>query len=902
MAGVFGQLFDASGTAVGSEFQANTSTFEDQRDPSIAALDGDGLIILWEGFGPDEDTFGIYGQRYDASGALANEITITGTAGADVINLGAGDEIAEGLAGDDTLSGGFGNDKLFGGDGDDLVDGGIGGDTLDGGSGIDGVRYANSSSGVAISLAANAGHGGDANGDILVGIENLVGSAHADTLGGDPGANTLTAGDGDDILNGGDSGDLLDGGTGYDTVSYAASTSAVVVNLANGAVSGGHADGDTLINIENLAGSSSGDILTGDGGDNLLSGGPGDDILSGRNGDDELIGGAGDDTLDAGGGTDILYGGSGIDTAVFADSSANYSVSVVDGAVLVVDNDPASAGNEGSNLLENFEVLSFQDGNATITYTPGDPGTVETAGAELQVNSFTENSQDRAAIAGLTDGGYVVTWMSYQDPDGSQGIYAQRYDASGSTAGTEFRVNSATIDGQEFPAITGLADGGFVVTWNSKFGAVISGQRFDFEGNPLGSEFAVSQGSGDLRSQPSITALADGGFVVVWDASSDGDGIHARRFDSDGNPMGGEIKVDTESGLQWHAAVTALPDGGFTVAWNSDDSTDARIFDQFGFPVGDQFQIGATDSQGYPEVATLSNGNLVVSWLANGETTSRLLDSSGNPVGAQFDGGGALAALSGGGFVSVETTNSPVLTAQRYDDSGNPIGSAFQPNTDVNTEKNYPAIVALAGGGFVIGWETSEQDGSARGVFAQQYDITGETSGETTVEGIATGEVLTGTDGDDTLIGGDGNDTIMGGAGDDVIDGGDGFDTAIFAGDMAGYTISVDGAGTITVTDEDPATDGDDGSDTLADIETITFKDGSIGVLSADDGGQLMPEGAPVLVGNADMPNGMQKSVATLTDAGYVVVWYSEVPGDQQEVFGQRYAARRHRGRIDIPG
>ena len=63
--------------------------------------------------------------------------------------------------------------------------------------------------------------GGDAEGDTLARIENLIGSANADTLTGDGGANVIDGGAGDDLIEGGAGGDAIDGGADSDTASYA---------------------------------------------------------------------------------------------------------------------------------------------------------------------------------------------------------------------------------------------------------------------------------------------------------------------------------------------------------------------------------------------------------------------------------------------------------------------------------------------------------------------------------------------------------------------------------------------------------------------------------------------------------------------------------------------------------
>ena len=181
-------------------------------------------------------------------------------------------------------------DTIIGGNGNDTLNGGGDGDSLDGGAGTDTGDYSGSGNGVNVDLSAGTGSGGQAQGDTLTSIEDLIGSSRGDTLVGDDGANalsglggadslngrggsdTLNGGNGADTLNGGGGGDSLDGGAGTDTGDYSGSGNGVNVNLTTGTGSGGQAQGDTLTSIEDLIGSSKGDTLVGDDGANALHG------------------------------------------------------------------------------------------------------------------------------------------------------------------------------------------------------------------------------------------------------------------------------------------------------------------------------------------------------------------------------------------------------------------------------------------------------------------------------------------------------------------------------------------------------------------------------------------------------------------------------------------------------
>jgi len=134
-----------------------------------------------------------------------------------------------------------------------------------------------------------------------------------DTLVGGNGGDSLYGGDGDDLLAGGNGADLIDGGNGFDTADYSGSAVSVSVNLGTGIVSGGEAEGDTLISIEAFIGSAQGDQIQGSGDDDTVAGGEGDDTLIGGEGGDTMLGGNGGDIATGDEGADALYGMDGDD-------------------------------------------------------------------------------------------------------------------------------------------------------------------------------------------------------------------------------------------------------------------------------------------------------------------------------------------------------------------------------------------------------------------------------------------------------------------------------------------------------------------------------------------------------------------------------------------------------------
>jgi Ca2+-binding RTX toxin-like protein len=292
----------------------------------------------------------IGGAANDKFWGTDGENSFWGRGGNDLLDGRGGDDKLYGEAGNDVLFGGNGNDLLDGGIGNDLLSGGAGADVLDGGLGVDTADYSASAGGVTVNLTSGIGIGADAEGDKLTGIENLNGSKFDDILTGNSGANIILAGEGNDKLVGSGGGDVMNGGDGVDTADYSNSTSGVTVNLLSGLGAGGFASGDTLISIENVAGSKYDDVITGDAGANILRSGLGNDKLVGS------------------GGGDVMDGGDGVDTADYSNSTSGVTVNLVSGlgsggfaagdSLLSIENvtgskfDDVLLGISGSNVLD----------------------------------------------------------------------------------------------------------------------------------------------------------------------------------------------------------------------------------------------------------------------------------------------------------------------------------------------------------------------------------------------------------------------------------------------------------------------------------------------------------------------------------------------------------------------
>jgi Ca2+-binding RTX toxin-like protein len=251
--------------------------------------------------------------------------TITGDLGDNRLRgLNGGDELG-GLAGNDRLEGGLGDDKLSGDADNDVLIGGAGADRLDGGDGFDIADYSASSAAIVLSLssdttttrqidgvAASSAQGGDAEGDILDSIEQVIGSAFSDDIEGDAVANKLFGGDGGDLLKGAGGSDRLDGGSGSDTLVGGEGNDLYIVTRTDSIIEGaGQGASDRVAATENFT-------LDDDDNIEILSTtdttGFSDINLTGNRLTQEILGNAGDNVLHTGGGaTDVMKGLGGDD-------------------------------------------------------------------------------------------------------------------------------------------------------------------------------------------------------------------------------------------------------------------------------------------------------------------------------------------------------------------------------------------------------------------------------------------------------------------------------------------------------------------------------------------------------------------------------------------------------------
>ena len=354
--------------------------------------------------------------------------------------------------------------------------------------------------------------------------------------------------------------------------------------------------------------------------------------------------------------------------------------------------------NENPTLVREFAIVARRYDSG------GDP-----VASEFLANPDEHYWVANPTVASDDDGNFVVVWETDLDPDGSSGIYGQRF-VPFSAVGPEFQVNTTIVNDQTDPAVAMDADGNFVAVWQSYHSgdSDIYAQRFDAGGTPQGAGLRVNTTIAGSQSNAAVAMDADGDFVVAWQSPQDLDGslgICAQRYNSAGVADGGEFQVNiTTDDDQSRPMVAMDDDGDFVIAWQSVTETYyhsysgqegsyrdvfARRYDAAGASQGDEFLVNTTTDldQSNPAVAMDPDGDFIVTWNS---TTSQ-------EYSYYY------------GFTNYED-----IFARRYSADGQSQDiEEFQVNTDAATSWDHqikPTVAMDSDGDFVIAWMSASYD------------------------------------------------------------------------------------------------------------------------------------------------------------------------------------------------
>ena len=347
---------------VGNRFDGNTGNEVNGDSISYQNVNVDGgeqaldKVVMDLSGTPDVD--GYYQAQIIQGGANAAATVIDYLKDIENITGSAGNDTLTGDNGENTLSGLAGNDNLSGQGGDDY---------LDGGAGVDTASYVEKTTSVEVDFRNNQAIT-SVETDTLVSIENAIGGSAKDTF----------------KMNDDNTANSIDGQGDEDTISYEYYTSnGVDVNLSTtSAQTVTTGDVDTIINVENVTGSTQDDIFVGSTLGNTIIGGIGNDtFIAGTDSDNNDVIENVDD------GADYFDGGVGtgdwVDYSVIADDlngTTNGIEVTLDGsneATVTVN------GQTGTDRLLNVEHINGTQDNDSIKGDVQNNTLIGNAGADI---------------------------------------------------------------------------------------------------------------------------------------------------------------------------------------------------------------------------------------------------------------------------------------------------------------------------------------------------------------------------------------------------------------------------------------------------------------------------------------------------------------------------------------
>jgi len=860
------QRFNAQGEKAGAQVSIGTANGGTLSQPQLVDLGQDGFVVVWNWLAFSGGGRGIAAQRFSSDGEALGSTFFPGAPSsasaslADVIRVGAETFLVSWSTGSGIQA------RVFGNDGNARSEA----FRVDDGSGNVAFPASFVSIGDDEFVAIWARYGADGNPGSLAGQRvdstgTKLAAPFAIDTGGvhDPSQVAATLlGNGDIAVTWRSANQDGSGGGIYSQViDTHGTTKALRISVSADA---SHPD---------LAGTLLGDDISGDDRANRLDGKDGNDTLRGNGGDDTLNGGAGEDTAyfampadglvitveqqnDSASAHVVVSSAAqsthlaGIERLQFGDGTAielRMPVSTVNPSGMWEQFAPALARLDNGDVLVVWQAL-YQDGNGSGIFAQRLDHEGHPLGTATRVNTWTSNEQASPAVASLADGGFVVVWQSLGQDGSSWGIFAQHFDADAVPRGTELQISSHSAGQQWMPDAVALADGGFVAVWQSsqQDGSQhgIYAQRVDANGNLTGDEFRINSTTASDQSRPAIMALADGDFVVAWQSrlqDGDGYGIIARRFGADGSARSGEVLVNSPAtGDQTNPAIVALADGSYVIAWESADADGTGIlaqrFDAAGAAVGGTLQLneGVAGDQQLPALLALANGDWVAAWYSGADAH---------------------------------------LVGRRFSSDGSPLGDELLVASSATDNFSPPSLLAMDDG-YLLSW-TAPGDGDGEfDVFVQKRDASHALQAHITL-GTHAGSGV-GTSGDDAVTGNALDNTFADTSGRDTIDGADGIDHMHFQGDYGNYALRWDEDGRIHATQR--ATGSPQETDVLVHIENLHFADGTH--VSVTRHMETLME--PPLAGS-----GFGLNSATLKNGGTVDVWTSThlAPGQGSDVF-----------------
>ncbi len=246
--------------------------------------------------------------------------------------------------------------------------------------------------------------------------------------------------------------------------------------------------------------------------------------------------------------------------------------------------DPAVAALDGGGFVIAWSRKLGDAEDYSVAYQTFSATAVPDSTSPNQANTTVAGPQFKPQVASLASGGFVIAWVA-QNGLSDQDVFHRTFGPTGSAVDpVEIRsngigINPVTSGDQGGVRVARLAEGGFLIVYENRATALVHGVRFDANakpvtvpGQPAGTDqFVVGTNSVTEFTEPSVTGLSKGGFVIAMTSSS---GVSSSRrivrriFASNG--LGGATTVVGSHSGRWEGSrIVALPNGEFVIAWQA---------------------------------------------------------------------------------------------------------------------------------------------------------------------------------------------------------------------------------------------------------------------------------------------------------------------------------------------
>jgi hypothetical protein len=340
------------------------------------------------------------------------------------------------------------------------------------------------------------------------------------------------------------------------------------------------------------------------------------------------------------------------------------------------------------------------------------------------------------------EGNFVVVWYDYRNGDAD--IYGQRFDASGDTTGLggNFLINDDGGDYYQYEAWCAMdSAGNFIVAWIDyrNGNSDVYAQRFDQDGNPIGSNFRINQETGPRDYWDTRISMDENKFVVTWQSYVAGtSNTYKRSFQNDGNPLSSEIRINeiVGTGAQRNPAIDINAGGSVIATWQ-DYRTDMAIYFQRLNVQGDTLGGNIRVAVGHnPDVAVSEDSSFAISYDNSGNIYFQKFSPNGDSLGPAITISDTSLNSRTRVSIDVDSENNHIVTwedrrsgeydiyAQLIDSAGDTVGGNFLVSDDVGGHyQNQPSIAISPSGAFLVTWE-DERNGNSD-IFGQVYGSDG---------------------------------------------------------------------------------------------------------------------------------------------------------------------------------